>query len=504
MKNSKLNEFAKMLNEELKKTSTDKQMEVAPAEPTQNSLQVFAEMMKNELDKTKKPEKTLAEQVSEYVSKTQPINESIPVDHANLVAKSIINDNVPAKPSDIEKQRWNDPLTKDFVTHDQMKEHYSLFLKRIQQQMSTMGGSGEVNFRYLDDTNRATMTPNNDNWVLEYDSNTKKVQFTNEIGPIAHVAFDINHETSDEVTGTICWDKSDQTLNLFHPNGVVQQIGQELYAYIRNGTANTIVNGTAVQFAGAEQNGTARLLIAPMIADGSQPSLYGLGIATEDIQPGEDGRVTVWGKVRDLNLSAFNIGDILYISPTDAGALTNIKPTAPNNVIPIAAVLNNTSDAGELFVRPTVEQQQYYGRFARTTNQTANTVNTGYPVQFNDTEISNGITIGTPTSRLIVSESGFYQFDTSIQITATSNKGIVFSWYRKNGVDIPYSSRRTTVTNGDTFTLHTSLQVSLDANDYIEIVWAATAAGIFLDANATPAIGPAVASVLVSVGQIQL
>lgn len=474
-----------------------------------NKLNEFAEMMAEEMKKSQKEDfsspKNIAEQVSDYIS-TETFSENIVSNHNNLISSSVENDNIPASPANIEAQRWNDPLNKNFVTHDQMKEHYGLFLKRIQQQMSTMTGGGEVNFRYLDDTNRATMTPENDNWVLEYDAANGKVQFTDEIGPIEIVKFNPLHDTSTHPhdTGDICWNNDDQTLNIFHLNGVVQQVGQELYAFVRNGTANTIPNGTAVQFAGAEQNGSARLLISPMIADGSAPSLYGLGVTTQNIEPGEDGKVTVWGKVRDLDMSAFNIGDILYISPTISGGLTSVKPTAPNNVIPIAAVLNNSSTVGEIFVRPTIEQQEYYGRFARIVNQTANTVNTGYPVEFDDTEISNGISIGTPSSQIVVVDSGFYQFDTSFQITATSNKGIVYSWYRKNGVDIPFSSRRTTITNGDTFTLHTSLDISLNANDYVEVVWAKSASGIILDANPTPVVGPSVASVLLSVGQIQL
>jgi len=402
--------------------------------------------------------------------------------------------------------KTQDPLTpfdQKFATKEELQKHYTNFLTRIQQQLSTIGGGGEVKFLRLDDVARQTAT---DNWVLEYDAATGKVQFTDEIGPISIVTFDPTHDTSTHphVTGDVCWNNDDQTLNIFHPAGVVQQVGQELYAYIRNNTGVTIPNGTAVQFAGAEQNGTARLEVAPMIANGTFPSLYGLGIATADIPDGDDGKVTVWGKVRELDTSAFEIGDILYISPDTAGELTNIKPTAPNNVIPIAAVLRKDATGGEIFVRPTIEQDQLYGRFARTTDQTAAAINTPYVVEFDDTELSNGVNIGTPTSRLVVNDSGFYQFDVSFQFSATSNKGIVIVWFRKNGVDIPYSSRRSTITNNDTLTLAASTQISLAANDYIEIVWAVTASGILLDANPTPVVGPPVASVLISAAQIQL
>lgn len=433
------------------------------------------------------------------------INEDI-ISPIEKIAKSISSKSVQ---EDVESERWNDPLRRNpgekFVSFKDMNDHYSNFLNRIQQQLSSVGGGGEVNFRYLDDVNRSTMSGSNDNWVLEYNSSTGKVEFTNKIGPIDRITFDVNHQ-HDEIrtVGTLCWGASDDTLNLEHPGGVTQQIGQELYAYVRNRSGNTIPNGTVVRFAGAEQNGTSRLLIAPFLGDGTYPSLYGLGITTQDINEGDDGFVTVWGKVRDLDTSVWNVGDILYVSANTAGELTNIKPTAPNNVVPFAAVLRKSETAGEIFVRPTIEQQKYYGRFGRTTTQTANTTNTGYAVEFNDTEISNGVTIGTPSSRIVVSESGFYQFDVSCQLSASSNKGIVHIWYRKNLEDIPYSARSTTITNGDVFTLHSALQISLDANDYIEIMWATSAAGISLRAEELPIVGPSVASVLLSVAQLHL
>ncbi len=518
---SAIKEFAKLLKE----AQTQQKENKAINEFTK----LLNETKENSINNIviRSPERTITqdesitiENTSIEISSSNIINEEVASIEAPLldIAKEVspieqIAKNI--RPSEkpfhenIENNRWNDPLRKDqsekFVTFKDMNEHYSNFINRIQQQLSSIGGGGEVNFRYLDDVNRSTMTGSNDNWVLEYNSTTGKVEFTNKLGPLDRIVFDVNH-AHDEVrtVGTLCWGASDDTLNLEHPGGVTQQIGQELYAYVRNRTGSTIPNGTVVRFAGAEQNGTSRLLIAPFLGDGTYPSLYGLGITTQDIIDGNDGFVTVWGKVREVDTSAWNIGDILFVSANTAGELTNIKPTAPNNVVPFAAVLRKSATDGEIFVRPTIEQQKYYGRFIKTDTQTANTINTGYSVLFNDTEISNGVTLGTPSSRIIISESGFYQFDASIQVEATSNKGVVHIWYRKNLEDIPHSSRSTTVTNGDVFTIHSALQISLNANDYVEVMWATSAAGISLKSESEPIVGPAVGSVLLSVAQLQL
>ena len=60
------------------------------------------------------------------------------------------NPNLPGDPSN----RSSDPLTpldQKFVTLDQLQEHYRLFINRVQQQISTIGGGGETRLQYLDD-----------------------------------------------------------------------------------------------------------------------------------------------------------------------------------------------------------------------------------------------------------------------------------------------------------------------------------------------------------------
>ena len=42
------------------------------------------------------------------------------------------------------------PLNQNFVTLDQLNKHYNTFLSRIQQQLSTLGGGGEVNLAFMD------------------------------------------------------------------------------------------------------------------------------------------------------------------------------------------------------------------------------------------------------------------------------------------------------------------------------------------------------------------
>jgi len=74
-----------------------------------------------------------------------------------------------------------DPLAKtDFVTFDQFKQHYSLFLDRISTQLATLGGGGETQLMYLDDVVGIATNPSAyDGKYLKYDHATRKFVFSN-------------------------------------------------------------------------------------------------------------------------------------------------------------------------------------------------------------------------------------------------------------------------------------------------------------------------------------
>lgn len=383
---------------------------------------------------------------------------------------------------------------------------------RFASRMSQMGGGGEVNFRWLDDVNRDTMTSSNDNWVLEYDAASKKVQFTKDIGAIDSVLFDVNHIDIGHPPGTLTWNTLDRTLNIDHPGGVSQQVGQEQYFLVKNSTGSPITNGTFCQFAGATGvDGEARLLAAPMLANGTYPNLYGMGVANQTIADGQEGFITVFGKVRGLNTTGSSVsetwvvGDILYAHPTIAGALTKVKPTAPNNVLPVAAVLNVSATAGELFVRPTIEQRAWYGSFSDTTDQLAANTNTPYAVRFNTTDIANGHRVDSNT-RIVAVNSGLYNYQFSLQLVSTNaSQKDVFIWARKNGADIPNSTSKITVIgNGTALVAAWNYIISMNANSYFQLMWATSDTTVRIDAPTDIGFAPDIPSAILTVTEVAL
>ena len=171
-------------------------------------------------------------------------------------------------------------------------------------------------------------------------------------GPWQATELTLTEASGNVEEGILSWNTAEETVDLTMGDGVVQQIGFETYMRVENDTGSQINNGQVVGFVGV--NGEIK--VAPYIANFSANELYMVGVATHDMPDGDIGPVTLYGKVRDLDTTGtpvgetWSVGDILYASPTTAGAFTKVRPTAPNVVIPMAAVLVVSATVGEIMV----------------------------------------------------------------------------------------------------------------------------------------------------------
>lgn len=302
------------------------------------------------------------------------------------------------------------------------------------------------------------------------------------------------------------WNRAEDTLNIKHQDGVVQQVGFEQYMRVKNVTGSTISNGTVIGFSGVDGEITG----APYIADGTSPSLYFIGVATAEMLDDGTYPVTTYGKVRGLDTSAWSVGDILYASATTAGGMTSTRPTAPNEVIVVAAVLVSDATNGEIMVRPTIPIGLDYASLSDTTDQTIAAINTAYPIQFNTVDVSHGITVendgsANPTE-ITVSQAGLYMVSVSNQYTSTNSSAQdIQTWLRQNGTDIADSnSYLTLANNGATKIFATTYIVSMQANDYLQIMWASDSTNVSINNIPATAYSPAAPSTIVTITQVQL
>ena len=147
-----------------------------------------------------------------------------------------------------------------------------------------------------------------------------------------------------------------------------------------------------------------------------------------------------------------------------------------------------------------------YGAFQDSTDQTAANTTTAYAVTFNTTDFSNGVTIASG-SRITVAETGIWNLQFSIQFKNTTNAPQdVDIWFRVNGTNIANSNSRFGFAPrkdaSDPYHTIAALNyfVSLNALDYIEIMWRPTDVGVAIEqyAAGTSPTRPAVPSAIVT------
>lgn len=150
-------------------------------------------------------------------------------------------------------------------------------------------------------------------------------------------------------TGQLAWSVDEGTLEL-GKGAVTNYIGQETIVLCRN-ASNTvsIPKGTAVMFAGT-LGASGRIKVAPMVANGTYPGYVFFGVTDQAIAGASDGYVSVFGKIRGINTSAYSNGDILWCNPAVPGGFTLVEPVAPNLKLAVAAVVN-AGNNGTIFVR---------------------------------------------------------------------------------------------------------------------------------------------------------
>jgi hypothetical protein len=142
------------------------------------------------------------------------------------------------------------------------------------------------------------------------------------------------------------------------------------------------------------------------------------------------------------------------------------------------------------WVQIVLEDGQYSG--AVTTDQTAASANTAYALTYTSS-IAEGVTNGTPASRIVFAEAGQYMISFSAQIASTSSSTVNFwFWPRINGTDVTGSTMKNALhQNNAVLVVSRSAIFDVSAGDYLEAMWAVDNTSGFLSATAATAFAPA-------------
>lgn len=141
-------------------------------------------------------------------------------------------------------------------------------------------------------------------------------------------------------------------------NDGVVDIAESMQTKVRNSTGSTLYKGTIVRLSGSTGN---RPNAVKAQANNEAGSAQTYGVVFADISNNSDGYVLTEGVIETLDTrsTATNPftsdtladGDVLYLDPTTAGYVTNVKPSAPNHMVYVGRVIRTHPTQGAIVYR---------------------------------------------------------------------------------------------------------------------------------------------------------
>ena len=152
----------------------------------------------------------------------------------------------------------------------------------------------------------------------------------------------------------------------------------------------------------------------------------------------------------------------------------------------------------------------YWGNFYDTTTQTVTSTTEAYVIGLNSSDPDNDGVVVTDGNKIVPTTPGVYNISFSVQLSNSDTQIHDASfWYRKNGVDLPYSASILSIPNkhggvNGRIIFYVDIVLKLQPTDYIQLAWSATNTALSLETipAGTIALSPVSPSVIVSVVQI--
>lgn len=142
-----------------------------------------------------------------------------------------------------------------------------------------------------------------------------------------------------------------------------------------------------------------------------------------------------------------------------------------------------------------------------TATHSAAATNTPYAITWENNPISQHIAVdGTTTSRIVFEHAGTYKIEFSAELlSSNSSSKSIYIWPRINGTDIPFSGFVTTISaNGDRIACGRSGLFTVDADDYLEAMFAVTDTALSINGSAATAFAPASPSATIIVTEVAI
>jgi hypothetical protein len=151
----------------------------------------------------------------------------------------------------------------------------------------------------------------------------------------------------DDPTGTTAqYIRGDGSLATFPSISVSNRLLTEVY----NETGSTVPKMSVCYLDGPHGN-LPKIVLAK--ADNEIDSVLTFGIVQADITNMNNGYLVLTGTLDNLNtnVTGWSEGDVLFLSPTVAGGITNVKPKAPDNMVIIGILVRKHPTQGVIAVK---------------------------------------------------------------------------------------------------------------------------------------------------------
>ena len=141
------------------------------------------------------------------------------------------------------------------------------------------------------------------------------------------------------------------------------------------------------------------------------------------------------------------------------------------------------------------------GAFYDTTTQSAAVINTAYAITLDSTSLTQGVSIGTPTSRVYVNRTGSYNIQFSLQLVSTNAASKdVYIWADVNGTSVPESATKLTMSgSSNAYVAAWNFVIRMSAGDYFRLMWSTSNTNVQIARIAASAPVPAIPSVILTV-----
>lgn len=202
---------------------------------------------------------------------------------------------------------------------------------------------------------------------------------------------------------------------------------------------------------------------------------------------------------RTTGITGTTFGAVYYLGT--AGQVQLARPQGPNILTQIIGYGLGTAGFYAAIEPAASNVYGAYGAFASTVDQVVGAINTPYAITFNSTQISRGVSIGSPTSRIVVDRQGIYNIQFSLQVDKTAGgKGNTWIWARINGTNVADSASQVAVKDPDSENVAAwNFLLPLNAGDYFELVWQTDDATIRFEAHPASGNIPVIPSAILTV-----